>query len=67
MRLWSWCSLQSAMFAGEKINLTEGRAVLHVALRANRNAEILVDGVNQVPPTTYQAPRQQQAAAEQGG
>ncbi len=36
------------MFAGEKINTTEGRAVLHVALRAARNAEISVDGVNQV-------------------
>lgn len=36
------------MFAGEKINTTEGRAVLHVALRAARGAEINVDGVNQV-------------------
>jgi glucose-6-phosphate isomerase len=36
------------MFSGEKINTTEGRAVLHVALRAARNAEINVDGVNQV-------------------
>lgn len=39
---------QAAMFAGEKINTTEGRAVLHVALRAARGAEINVDGVNQV-------------------
>ncbi|HTY87433.1 MAG TPA: glucose-6-phosphate isomerase, partial [Candidatus Acidoferrum sp.] len=38
-----------AMFAGEKINLTENRAVLHVALRAPRNATILVDGKNVVP------------------
>ncbi len=38
-----------AMFAGEKINLTENRAVLHVALRAPRNAKIFVDGKNVVP------------------
>src|ERR1700755_1827929 len=38
-----------AMFAGEKINITENRAVLHVALRAPRNASILVDGKNVVP------------------
>jgi glucose-6-phosphate isomerase len=39
----------SAMFRGEKINVTENRAVLHVALRAPRNASILVDGVNVIP------------------
>jgi glucose-6-phosphate isomerase len=38
-----------AMFSGEKINLTENRAVLHVALRAPRHASILVDGKNVVP------------------
>src|SRR5262249_55079351 len=38
-----------AMFRGEKINLTENRAVLHVALRAPRNASIVVDGDNVVP------------------
>jgi glucose-6-phosphate isomerase len=38
-----------AMFSGEKINLTEKRAVLHVALRAPRDASILVDGQNVVP------------------
>ncbi len=38
-----------AMFSGEKINVSEGRAVLHVALRAPRNASILVDGRNVVP------------------
>lgn len=38
-----------AMFSGEKINVTEGRAVLHVALRAPRNSSILVDGQNVVP------------------
>jgi glucose-6-phosphate isomerase len=36
--------LRDAMFAGEKINLTEGRAVLHTALRAPRDAAITVDG-----------------------
>src|SRR6266850_418736 len=38
-----------AMFRGDKINLTEDRAVLHVALRAPRGASILVDGKNVVP------------------
>ena len=38
-----------AMFSGEKINLTENRAVLHTALRAPRDAIILVDGKNVVP------------------
>src|SRR5712692_7688107 len=38
-----------AMFAGERINVTEDRAVLHVALRAPRDAVIEVDGVNVVP------------------
>ena len=38
-----------AMFSGEKINVTEDRAVLHVALRAPRDAVITVDGVNVVP------------------
>jgi len=38
-----------AMFAGEKINITEGRAVLHVALRAPKGERILVDGIDQVP------------------
>jgi len=38
-----------AMFRGEKINVTENRAVLHTALRAPRNAAILVDGKNVVP------------------
>ena len=37
------------MFAGEKINVTEKRAVLHVALRAPKGAVIEVDGVNVVP------------------
>jgi glucose-6-phosphate isomerase len=38
-----------AMFRGEKINITENRAVLHVALRAPREASIVVDGQNVVP------------------
>jgi len=38
-----------AMFRGEKINLTENRAVLHVALRAPKGASIVVDGRNVVP------------------
>lgn len=38
-----------AMFSGERINATENRAVLHVALRAPRAAVINVDGVNVVP------------------
>jgi glucose-6-phosphate isomerase len=38
-----------AMFAGQKINSTEGRAVLHTALRAPRDKKILVDGKDVVP------------------
>jgi glucose-6-phosphate isomerase len=38
-----------AMFGGEKINITEKRAVLHVALRAPKGSSILVDGENVVP------------------
>ena len=38
-----------AMFRGDKINVTEHRAVLHVALRAPREASIMVDGENVVP------------------
>ncbi len=38
-----------AMFQGEKINRTENRAVLHVALRAPRGTSIVVDGNNVVP------------------
>jgi len=39
----------AAMFSGEKINVTENRAVLHVALRAPAGATIIVDGKNVVP------------------
>jgi glucose-6-phosphate isomerase len=38
-----------AMFAGQRINVTEGRAVLHVALRAPQSSSILVDGHDVVP------------------
>jgi glucose-6-phosphate isomerase len=40
---------RDAMFAGEKINATERRAVLHVALRVPRGAHIAVDGADVVP------------------
>ncbi|MEJ7761635.1 MAG: glucose-6-phosphate isomerase [Thermomicrobiales bacterium] len=39
----------AAMFGGERINVTEGRSVLHVALRAPRGERIVVDGVDVVP------------------
>lgn len=38
-----------AMFGGEKINVTEGRAVLHVALRAPRNTSVFTDGKDVMP------------------
>ncbi|MBL8237714.1 MAG: glucose-6-phosphate isomerase [Bryobacterales bacterium] len=38
-----------AMFTGEKINVTENRAVLHTALRAPKNTEVTVDGHNVIP------------------
>src|SRR5579859_8194484 len=38
-----------AMFRGEKINVTEQRAVLHVALRAPKGTRIVVDGIDVVP------------------
>src|SRR3954454_21378588 len=38
-----------AMFSGEHINVTEDRAVLHVALRAPKDTSILVDGADVVP------------------
>src|SRR5438093_640253 len=51
-RLAEECGLREridAMFRGDKINVTEARAVLHVALRAPRGASIIVDGKNVVP------------------
>src|SRR5262249_25578667 len=38
-----------SMFAGEKINITENRSVMHVALRAPKGASMVVDGRNVVP------------------
>src|SRR5947209_3469196 len=38
-----------AMFRGDKVNITEDRAVLHVALRAPQEATIVVNGQNVVP------------------
>jgi glucose-6-phosphate isomerase len=52
LRLAEECGLRAridAMFAGDKINVTEQRAVLHVALRAPRGESIVVDGKNVVP------------------
>ena len=46
------CGLRArieAMFRGDKINVTEDRAVLHVALRAPKGASIVIDGENVVP------------------
>jgi glucose-6-phosphate isomerase len=40
---------RDAMFRGERVNITEGRAVLHTALRAPRGAVVEVDGENVVP------------------
>ncbi len=40
---------RDAMFAGEHINVTEDRAVMHVALRAPRDVSMFVDGVDVVP------------------
>ena len=52
IRLAEECHLREridAMFRGEKINVTENRAVLHTALRARHDAAIIVDGENVVP------------------
>ena len=52
LRLAEECDLRAridAMFRGEKINITENRAVLHVALRAPKGTSILVDNDNVVP------------------
>ena len=52
LELANQCGLREridAMFHGEKINLTEKRAVLHVALRAMKDESIMVDGRNVVP------------------
>ncbi len=51
------CELSSwrdKMFSGEKINITEQRAVLHTALRGSESSELLVDGENVLPLVTEQ-------------
>ncbi len=61
------CGVQekaAAMFRGDKINITEGRAVLHTALRVPRAAEVLVDGAN-VVPDVYAVLDQMSAFADQ--
>ncbi len=40
---------RDAMFAGEKINVTEDRSVLHIALRLPREASLVVEGTDVVP------------------
>ncbi len=40
---------RDAMFAGEKINITEGRAVLHAALRNGPDASLMLDGIDIMP------------------
>ncbi|MEO6798089.1 MAG: glucose-6-phosphate isomerase [Candidatus Dormibacter sp.] len=52
-----------AMFTGQKINVTEGRAVLHVALRAPESERILVDGID-VVPEVHRARRKMAAFAD---
>src|SRR5262249_21236613 len=52
VRLAEQCGLREridAMFRGDKINITENRAALHIALRAPRGTSIVVDGENVVP------------------
>jgi len=52
LQLAAECKLKErieAMFRGEKINVTENRAVLHTALRASRRQQIFVDGIDVVP------------------
>src|ERR1700739_2559760 len=52
VRLAEECGLRdriAAMFRGEKINVTENRAVLHAALRAPRGTSIVLDGQDVVP------------------
>ncbi len=56
LKLTEECNLRGridAMFQGEKINITEDRAVLHVALRAPRGQSIILDGENVVPKVHF--------------
>jgi glucose-6-phosphate isomerase len=56
-----------AMFAGERINITEDRAVLHVALRAPAGTSMVVDGVDVVPEVLAVLDRMAQFAAKVRG
>jgi glucose-6-phosphate isomerase len=49
-----------AMFRGDKINFTEKRVVLHVALRAPRGTSIVVDDEDVVPPGTCRSRQDEQ-------
>jgi glucose-6-phosphate isomerase len=51
------------MFTGEKINITENRAVLHVALRNRSNTPILVDGKDVMPEVRLTAERSRRSDA----
>nr|WP_245883755.1 glucose-6-phosphate isomerase [Hasllibacter halocynthiae] len=55
---------RDAMFAGEKINETEGRAVLHTALRAGPDAVVEVDGVDVMPGVRETLERMRAFAAD---
>ena len=48
---------REAMFSGKKINVTEDRAVLHVALRAPKGKQILVDDPDGNPVELHEGPR----------
>ncbi|WP_373072238.1 glucose-6-phosphate isomerase [Zeaxanthinibacter enoshimensis] len=66
LRLADECSLKGAIekyFEGDQINQTEGRAVLHTALRAGKSEQVMVDGEN-VIPEVYQVREQMKAFSE---
>src|SRR5947207_15144134 len=56
-----------AVFRGEKINITENRAVLHVALRAPRGASSVGDGENVVPQGDHMIDKMAASSNEMGG
>src|SRR5436309_9342413 len=56
-------SLRDRMFAGEPINVTENRAVLHIALRNRSNRPILVDGEDVMPEVNATLDRMRSFAA----
>src|SRR5436190_11525179 len=57
-------AMRDAMFAGERINITENRAVLHVALRNRSNRPILVDGQDVMPQVNAVLDRMRQFAGQ---